>query len=423
MRVRSRLHTEPFLGDYLSGYNSINVPTSQETPWPVAGKVSTYGTSLELGDLCIDELMPGYFKAKREGKLLSNHPLTIQKTDALSEGVSALVRFKRDIPIGNIGGKPYSTKRKGIIELKSCFPALPTFPEQSFPRDQIVQEALANMRSELWDVGTLMAEAGKTAALVNGAKARTVARMETILGVMSRYGRWRDRDLRELLDQFSSLWMEYRYGWRLLYYDLESAQEAYQRISEKISVVYKRYTVSANLSGSISTSWSPVGSTPFDVRWTQNYDSLGRGGVMGHIDLEAPISVDPIVTTWEVIPFSFIADWFFNVGEALQAWSPLAAGKLDHAFFSQETTALAQCEIRVRPTYTWDGQPWNTVVESIQLDSNAFVVRNRKSRVPQTPSFDLSFRLNFGGAKWFDAAALTWLLRRRLMAIARVTRI
>jgi hypothetical protein len=33
------------------------------------------------------------------------------------------------------------------------------------------------------------------------------------------------------------------------------------------------------------------------------------------------VVVDPWITAWELVPFSFVADWFVNVGDVLSAWN------------------------------------------------------------------------------------------------------
>lgn len=52
-----------------------------------------------------------------------------------------------------------------------------------------------------------------------------------------------------------------------------------------------------------------------------------RAGVLTDV-VKTPVSVwgldQPLETMWEVIPFSFIIDWFINVGETIAAWSPSA---------------------------------------------------------------------------------------------------
>jgi len=44
--------------------------------------------------------------------------------------------------------------------------------------------------------------------------------------------------------------------------------------------------------------------------------------------MDKPVSLDPLLTAWEVIPYSFVIDWFFNIGSNIQAYSPFASGDL-----------------------------------------------------------------------------------------------
>jgi hypothetical protein len=119
-----------------------------------------------------------------------------------------------------------------------------------------------------------------------------------------------------------SLSMDYlaaRYGWRTLLFDIQDISQSLANLQVK----RKRY--SERTGQSISYTKTTVSTVPyahFDVEVTL-VDSVNiskRGAVTADIDPPA-FSFNPIISGWELIPFSFVIDWFVNVGKALSALS------------------------------------------------------------------------------------------------------
>lgn len=420
MRVRTRPGSRTIGGSYRAGTVSKVVNVSEDVPFPATAVRRNFSRTIDLTEVCVDAVTPGYFRSRREGSVLPVNQFSSTKPFITGGGMRCDLRLGYDIVNGQM-----ATKRRGTWVLDPILGELPfNEPRATFDFDRMLQQSLANMRSELWDVGTFIAEAGKTASMVGGAVNSTRQRAMRIISHMRKLRRGRKASLSQLMDEFASLWMEARFGWRILYYDILSAQEAYQRFREKEDVLYKRYTVTEDSHEDWEEPWTPIrngGSfTPWDTRWVSSRTSVGRAGCMGHIDLSSPVSVDPIITAWEVIPYTMVVDWFFNVGDALQAWSPLAAGKLDTSFISQEDTFTHILEVRVRPDYKFQGRPWQQcdTVESNTHTDGTTVVNTYKTRDPRSPTFNLSFRPNLGNLRWLDGIALAWLTKGKLRELA-----
>lgn len=51
-----------------------------------------------------------------------------------------------------------------------------------------------------------------------------------------------------------------------------------------------------------------------------------RAGVLVRAEIASKLAIwgltHPLETVWELVPFSFIADWFFNIGQTLASWTP-----------------------------------------------------------------------------------------------------
>ena len=64
--------------------------------------------------------------------------------------------------------------------------------------------------------------------------------------------------------------------------------------------------------------------------------------------------INPASLAWEIVPFSFVADWFVNVGDWLQGFSDFAGMTLQNAYTS--------ADIWTFKSYTKVVHPWNTNV-------------------------------------------------------------
>jgi len=148
-------------------------------------------------------------------------------------------------------------------------------------------------------------------------------------------------------------WLEYRYGLRPLLYDIRSAAQALQALGTKPRIVVRSHKVAEVSSSSSVTTTTPY---PFcaivDVRETV----IRRVHVSAGVLLEPSISQNGITqafgldiddvapTLWELVPFSFMVDWFCNVADVLAAWSP-----------HSEVRVLASWS-KVSDLTTWDYQ-------------------------------------------------------------------
>lgn len=119
------------------------------------------------------------------------------------------------------------------------------------------------------------------------------------------------------IDHLASLWLEGRYGWRTLRFDLMDLEDAIRDFDVK----RRRYTETRGTSYTTSSRTVDAGSTSAGT-----YDTITD--VTIDISLKACITADISpsrfrtslpTTAWELVPFSFVIDWFYDVGSALEA--------------------------------------------------------------------------------------------------------
>lgn len=210
-------------------------------------------------------------------------------------------------------------------------------------------------------------------------------------------------------------WLEYSFGWTPLISDLDSAIKAFyssksvRPIFEMVSgsgrdTIFTPGAERTRVNGLVTVRWRINHTEEYFVRYYGIYHSTGRGVPDAHSYGFRPSEFVP--TLWELIPYSFLVDYFTNVGNIVSSWSyrflaPPWTSRLarrDHLF---ETTGGSVDKLRDTATYIqWSGG---------EPGSIAF----RRVNFTRTPSVALtlpSLELEVPGmksVKWVNMLALT----------------
>lgn len=198
-------------------------------------------------------------------------------------------------------------------------------------------------------------------------------------------------------------WLEYRYGWKPIILDMETAikeastfrekldrQRLVARSSEKYSrkttnVFYRRPLLSPY------SGWKATGSV-------QSEDSVRAHagviyGVENRTSSEKLLKIlgyrprDLPATLWEVTPYSFVVDWFANVGDWLQAITPVPGIEVQGSWVTlicEANTYYSGGALEVQvavPDLRWAAGTWGA---STILSKD--VVRYCNPRLSNTPS-------------------------------------
>lgn len=208
----------------------------------------------------------------------------------------------------------------------------------------------------------------------------------------------------DLIGSVANAWLEYRYAIRPLVFEMKQCIEAMQSVIKKGTRQTARGKEIRLVDGSFDTtlirSWPSQVETTV-VRTSEKSSTYCRAGVLFEIEeslntLLAIWGVDqPLESAWELVPFSFIYDWFFSIGDVISSWSISTGLKalaswvtvIYDSFVSKKCTS---CMIRNAGSYVWD-PPQVTLGQS-------YVSIRRKWRVPSPvrpilPSFDLKLNL------------------------------
>jgi hypothetical protein len=258
--------------------------------------------------------------------------------------------------------------------------------------DVLAVEAAAALYSEGFDFLTFIAEMKETVDMIANS-AETIVKL---------WRKARGNNPVERMKAASDAWLEGRYGWApairdvkdindLILKELEN-KERTQKFFNKVSsdkVLYETDT---------SHTIKDIGVLRYT--WMRNdvYDLKLRGHASSQIE-PYEFLVDPIVTSWELVRFSFVVDWFINVGSVLAAWR----AKQHFSDLQTATSYLLTITSKTKCEDVWAADGYEF---SIYDDRVAKLVL--KKRIPQVlipvPQLNVNLSLN----KAIDATALLY---------------
>jgi len=130
---------------------------------------------------------------------------------------------------------------------------------------------------------------------------------------------------KELVPTAQNLWLQYRYGVRPLVSSVNGVLKALKSVRQKSRRTERGYyslSQRTTLTGSTST-WS----TQFSWQDTQTDDIFIRTGILleESLTIQQSLGIDAggmLAVPWEIVPFSFVADWFINVGSWIGSLAP-----------------------------------------------------------------------------------------------------
>lgn len=120
------------------------------------------------------------------------------------------------------------------------------------------------------------------------------------------------------------LWMQYRYAIMPLFYSAADIVKTIEGLKTKYQTSRKSKTVTIPaVSDWDSSTYGPVearkGLSIYQVvSATIRYGAVGKSRYdfsMSQARLFDKLGLNPFVTAWELIPFSFVVDWFVNIGD------------------------------------------------------------------------------------------------------------
>lgn len=192
-------------------------------------------------------------------------------------------------------------------------------------------------------------------------------------------------------DDFSSLWLEYRYAIRPLIVDIQNALKVLDTVikSRRLTARGREYAIGKwddtfNTQEQISVF---TASATTSVRTEESIKA--RAGCLYAVEesvasLATILGIDqPIESLYELIPFSFILDWFFSIGDLLQSW--FKSSGLD-ILTSWVTCEIIRTETRQVKSFQFTGNSYYVVdSQGVNEFGSSYSSVRLKRRTPNPP--------------------------------------
>jgi hypothetical protein len=234
------------------------------------------------------------------------------------------------------------------------------------------------------------------------------------LSYLRRHGRRVDRRRRPSFVR--DTWLEYSFGWKPLINDIDSGIKAFyaSRLIKPIFEMVRgsaRQRVSSDLglktasNGPLNWQWRVLHDEEYYVQYYGTYHSKGNGVPDNHVYGFTPSEFIP--TLWELLPYSFLVDYFTNIGDIVSSWSYRMLG----------ATFTSQLRRRVHVYRSSDEAfvppPPDTFTYKYDVSGHPGRVEFRRTnfiRVPDVgspvPSFEVQVP-GMGSVQWLNLLALS----------------
>lgn len=308
----------------------------------------------------VGEDTPDFHKRLKKGHLI---PLTSWRQDKVEGGI---IEAKHDLTAPD-GSQSYWTNYRPLLVSSQYLISSPDLAAnydldklQNIARER-VQAASASIAGRGWDALTFLAELHKTVALFRGFIPRLI---EVI-----RRGR---------LDR---AWLESRYGWRILLYDIEDINKLIKKINSAAKESkFAKQRVGTSLSDVITSTleYSDSSGTRYYDR-IDTFDISVRGNVIA-VMKPPPVRFNVLVTAWEITRFSFLIDWIIDVGQWLDA--------MQFLLLQSGYSAAGGLHVKMTRSVKLGYQTWNSGWSgdsSFESESAAEFTRRIPMRVPMAP--------------------------------------
>lgn len=126
----------------------------------------------------------------------------------------------------------------------------------------------------------------------------------------------------------AELYLYYRYALRPLVFEAQSYVDVLVNktiLKRQTFRSYRTYDVPMQQTNNAVLYDSPATFRAYGTQYATRHVEI-RGGVLCTLDVTNNLGrwgiTEPIEGIWELVPFSFIIDWFFNIGKWIAMWTP-----------------------------------------------------------------------------------------------------
>lgn len=271
----------------------------------------TYTWTSQSTQTITDSLTSGFFALRKTGRILPANDVTIRKEEITRSPVQVSCSRTQ-------AGCGRATERRAGVRFDEPSPGPlqpPSVPDAVI--QACVNSAAARCRSAQFDALTFMAEVGKTNDMV-ASRLQSISNMAMRMARKASRRASRRRSARQLFDQF---WFEGRFGWLPIVYDVQDAVAALHIQRHDIAVGRNSQTLTFNDGDSSTTGSGTQWETTRVISGTHKVSGYAIADITGGLNA---VGFDPIVTGWELVKYSWLIDYFIDMGSYLQAITPFS---------------------------------------------------------------------------------------------------
>jgi len=427
MTTRERSYMSQNTADYLRTFHKIGPGCAE--PESLTTDFSGTMVTEEMHVTMTDVVTPRFTKLRSEGKIINN-PMT--KTTVIDKEGLCYTRARVNCRFSGLSCSPPKTYYFEDDDFCGTLPSsvLINYYNKSIPAkpswtpDTLISQAITKSWAKVGDTSiqslVCLAEAEKT-VLSLASIFRRFIKVIKMIKRLDGYHLAKEFSAKQLSDRY----MELRYAIRPLLYDAVGLIEALDSDREKPRSTF-RGTVQDGLQDS-TTSTQPITYTGAKAHgWTLEtrtaYELFAecKAGVLTEMAVEgSPWNTwgitQPFESAWELVPFSFIVDWFFNVGDTIAAWTPNYGFHVLASWYTLETIWVRRVDLKYTDVWYTPSQSFDWIDCDGILD-NCFVEKTEivKTRVPD-PSRSIvpSIKLRINTFKLADLLIIAKQIWRR----------
>lgn len=187
---------------------------------------------------------------------------------------------------------------------------------------EAAKAAVVAANTSTYDLLTELGEAKETLAMVISILRAVRRPLEAYKAFERQLRKNKNLSKEKMFEALQSKWMEYRYAIMPAFYSVQDISKlvkernnAYKTDREKRVITHKNVTDVPLINAPNSYLYQVLsGTTTVRAVGKARYDLSNL-----NLRLFDQVGLNPFVTAWELIPFSFVVDWFVNVGDWVQA--------------------------------------------------------------------------------------------------------
>lgn len=238
---------------------------------------------------------------------------------------------------------------------------------------------------------------------------------------------------------FGQKWLEYRYGWMPLVYDIEACLEL---LDDKYDQLFRVKVFSSfgsvppvafGSSGAAHASLLPpvtvdginLPKQPPSWRWENSIQNpigslMSGAGVVSRMN---GVSIQPLTTAWELVPWSFVIDWVINIGDIVRSFDIVGERDIKYCWANARSVWVSEYTMEPDPNQPQyynlgDLLRYRIVTEnSARQVSHGNMFKTRRSVLPTNGGFTLAVDLNLNWQRLVDSLFLADAWRRDMRKV------